>query len=65
VISIFTGHIPPNMSNTEVYDAVDDVDILDNYLRQTYEALMPYFRIDTDNKLLTTLAKETEYFNEV
>jgi len=45
-ISIFTGHTPPNMNNSEVYDAVDDEDSHDNYLRKTYEALIPYLTID-------------------
>lgn len=45
LISIFTGHTPPNMSNVEVYDAVDDMDGEDNYLRKTYESLIPYLSI--------------------
>jgi integrase len=55
VISIFTGHTPPNMSNSEVYDAVDSEDSFDSYLRKNYEALIPYLTIDkntypVDNK---------------
>jgi integrase len=65
IISVFMGHTPPNAKNSYVYVAVDDVDSPDNYLRQTYEALMPYFRIDTDNKLLATPAKEIKSFNEI
>lgn len=45
IISIFTGHTPPNMNNSEVYDAVDDMDTNDNHLRQTYESLIPYLSI--------------------
>ena len=65
VISVFTGHTPPNMSNSEVYDAVDSVDGDNNYLRKIYESLIPYFRINTEIELLNTHAIEIEYFNEV
>lgn len=34
------------MSNSEVYDAVDDEDGPNNYLRKCYEALIPYLTID-------------------
>lgn len=50
VISIFTGHSPPNMNNSEVYDAIDDVDGPNNPLRQTYESLMPYLTIDKNKQ---------------
>ncbi len=53
VISIFTGHTPPNMSNSEVYDAVDDIDGNENYIRKTYQALTPHLKINLDNRLLT------------
>ena len=46
VVSIFTGHTPPNMGNSEVYDAVDSEDHFDSYLRKNYEALIPYLTID-------------------
>lgn len=46
VVSIFTDHVPPNMSNSEVYDAVDNEDSFDSYLRKNYEALIPYLTID-------------------
>lgn len=65
VISIFTGHTPPNMSNSEVYDAVDDMDNDDNYLRQTYESLIPYLRINQNIGLMGNNIEETKYFNEV
>ena len=59
VVSIFTGHVPPNMSNSEVYDAVDSEDSFDSYLRKNYEALIPYltinkeqFSVKEDNKNL-------------
>ncbi len=48
VVSIFTGHIPPNMSNSEIYDAVDSEDSFDSYLRKNYEALIPYLAIDKE-----------------
>ena len=46
VVSIFTGHVPPNMSNSEVYDAVDSEDSFDSYLRKNYEALVPYLTVN-------------------
>ena len=49
IISIFTGHTPPNMTNSQVYDAVDDMDSDENYLRMTYEALVPYLAINKSN----------------
>lgn len=55
VVSIFTGHIPPNMSNSEIYDAVDSEDSFDSYLRKNYEALIPYLTID---KKQTPIKKE-------
>lgn len=53
VISIFTGHTPPNMNNSEVYDAVDDEDSPNNYLRRNYEALIPYLTIKYQKKLIS------------
>jgi integrase len=55
VVSIFTRHTPPNMSNSEIYDAVDDEDSPNNYLRKNYEALIPYLTID---KKQNTIKKE-------
>lgn len=55
VVSIFTGHIPPNTSNSEIYDAVDSEDSFDSYLRKNYEALIPYLTI---NKKQTPIEKE-------
>ncbi|WP_042703189.1 hypothetical protein [Methanobrevibacter arboriphilus] len=49
VVSIFMGHVPLNMNNSEVYDAVDDIDGDENYLRMTYEALVPYLSINNLN----------------
>jgi integrase len=46
LVSIFTGHTLPNMSNSEVFDAVDDEDGSNNYLRRSYEELIPYLTID-------------------
>lgn len=47
VVSLFTGHIPPNMSNSEVYDAVEE-DSFDSDLRQIYTALVPYHTINRE-----------------
>lgn len=44
IISIFTGHIPPNESNSRVYEAIES-DSHDSYLRKTYMALVPYLSI--------------------
>ena len=44
IVSLFTGHTPPNMSNSEVYDAVED-DSFDSELRQVYTALVPFHTI--------------------
>jgi len=46
VVSILTGHVPPNMSNSDIYDAVDSEDSFDSYLRKNYEALIPYLTIN-------------------
>lgn len=47
VVSLFTGHTPPNMSNSEVYDAVEE-DSFDSELRQIYTALVPYHTINRE-----------------
>lgn len=44
IISIFTGHTPPNANNSDVYDAVSS-DSFDNYLRTTYMGLLPFLSI--------------------
>ena len=44
IISIFTGHVPPNESNSKVYEAIES-DSPDSYLRKTYLALVPYLSI--------------------
>ncbi len=44
IISIFTGHVPPNESNSKVYEAIES-DSHDSYLRKTYTALIPYLSI--------------------
>lgn len=48
IISVFTGHTPPNMSNSDVYNAVDSEDSKDNFLRQSYESLAPYLSISNN-----------------
>ena len=44
IVSIFTGHLPPNESNSKVYEAIES-DSHDSYLRKTYTALVPYLSI--------------------
>ncbi|KZX16718.1 phage integrase family protein [Methanobrevibacter cuticularis] len=63
VVSIFTGHAPPNMSNSDVYDAVDSEDSFDSYLRKNYEALIPYLTIDKTQFLVEEENKDFE--NEI
>lgn len=48
VVSIFTGHVPPNESNSKAYEAIPD-DSEDSYLREIYFKLVPYLSIkDTE-----------------
>ena len=44
IVSIFTGHVPPNESNSKVYEAIES-DSFDSYLRKIYLALSPYLSI--------------------
>ena len=44
IVSILTGHVPPNESNSKVYEAVES-DSHDSYLRKVYTALVPYLSI--------------------
>ena len=44
ILSIFTGHVPPNESNSKVYEAIPE-DSYESYLRQTYFGLIPYLSI--------------------
>ncbi len=44
IVSIFTGHVPPNESNSRVYEAIES-DSADSYLRKTYLALSPFLSI--------------------
>ena len=44
ILSIFTGHVPPNESNSKVYEAIPE-DSHESYLRQTYFGLIPYLSI--------------------
>ncbi|KZX15714.1 hypothetical protein MBCUT_13250 [Methanobrevibacter cuticularis] len=37
------------MTNSQVYDAVDNMDSDENYLRMTYKALTPYLAINKLN----------------
>jgi len=61
IVSIFTGHTPPNMSNSEVYDAVDSEDSFDSYLRKNYEALIPYLTINKKENFVKEDNKNLEY----
>lgn len=52
IVSIFTGHVPPNESNSRVYETIES-DSHDSYLRKTYLALSPYLSIkDIEVKIL-------------
>lgn len=44
ILSIFTGHVPPNESNSKGYEAIPE-DSHESYLRQTYFGLIPYLSI--------------------
>ena len=44
IVSIFTGHVPPNESNSRVYEAIES-DNPDSYLRKIYLALSPFLSI--------------------
>ena len=44
IVSILTGHVPPNESNAKVYEAIEE-DSHDSYLRKVYTALVPYLSI--------------------
>ena len=63
IVSIFTGHTPPNANNSDVYDAVSS-DSFDNYLRTTYMGLLPFLSIgkvkfhDIDSEATKELKKE-------
>lgn len=65
IISIFTGHVPPNESNSKVYEAIES-DSHDSYLRKTYLALSPYLSIkDIEIKdIKTQQYKDLEEQNE-
>ena len=65
IVSIFTGHVPPNESNSKVYEAIPD-DSEDSYLREIYFKLVPYLSIkDTEvhhinSKEVTELTEKIE-----
>ncbi len=69
IISIFTGHVPPNESNSKVYEAIES-DNHDSYLRKTYQALIPYLSIkeieikDFKTSQYKELEEEHEAFKE-
>lgn len=65
IISIFTGHVPPNESNSKIYEAIES-DSHDSYLRKTYLALSPYLSIkDIEIKdIKTQQYKDLEEQNE-
>ena len=66
IVSLFTGHTPPNMSNSEVYDAVEE-DSFDSELRQVYTALVPFntiyreqYDLEQERQRALELQKENE-----
>ena len=62
ILSIFTGHVPPNESNSKVYEAIPE-DSHESYLRQTYFALIPYLSIKpTDVRVVNS--KEAKNFDD-
>ena len=65
IVSIFTGHVPPNESNARVYEAIES-DSHDSYLRKTYTALVPYLSIQEIEvkDLKTQQYKDLEEQNE-
>ena len=69
VVSIFTGHVPPNESNSKVYEAIPD-DSEDSYLREIYFKLLPYLSVkDTEvhhinSKEVTELTEKIDILEE-
>ncbi len=69
VVSIFTGHVPPNESNSKVYEAIPD-DSEDSYLREIYFKLVPYLSVkDTEvhhinSKEVTELTEKIDILEE-
>ncbi|WP_405305581.1 tyrosine-type recombinase/integrase [Methanobrevibacter sp.] len=69
VVSIFTGHVPPNESNSKAYEAIPD-DSEDSYLREIYFKLVPYLSIkDTEvhhinSKEVTELTEKIDILEE-
>lgn len=61
-LSIFTGHVPPNKSNADVYEAIPE-DSHDSYLRQTYFQLMDYYSI-RPTKTHHVNSKDAEKFDK-
>ena len=66
IVSLFTGHTPPNMSNSEVYDAIEE-DSFDSELRQVYTALVPFntiyreqYDLEQERQRALELQKENE-----
>lgn len=62
ILSIFTGHIPPNESNSKVYEAIPE-DSHESYLRQTYFALIPYLSIKP-TEVCVVNSKEAKNFDD-
>ena len=60
IVSIFTGHVPPNESNSRVYEAIES-DSHDSYLRKTYQGLMKYLSI----KEIEVKDFKTEQYKEI
>lgn len=62
ILSIFTGHVPPNESNSKVYEAIPE-DSHESYLRQTYFALIPYLSIKP-TEVRVVNSKEAKNFDD-
>lgn len=62
ILSIFTGHVPPNESNSKVYEAIPE-DSYESYLRQTYFALIPYLSIKP-TEVRVVNSKEAKNFDD-
>lgn len=59
ILSIFTGHVPPNESNSKVYEAIPE-DSHESYLRQTYFGLIPYLSIKpTEVRVIDSIEAKT------
>ncbi len=63
IISLFTGHIPPNGMNSIAYDAVED-ESENSYLREMFMKLSQYMIVDPERRQKVELKKENEILSE-